>query len=98
MCILLCKSTKYDPTGYISLVIKLNILNHMMILASADYSYRGLLRRRSLTCYVFTLFGCAIRWKTTLQSIVALSTTEVEYLSLTEGVKEGIWLHDLVDS
>ena len=25
--------------GYISLVIILNILNHMMILASADYSY-----------------------------------------------------------
>ena len=27
-------------TGYISLVIKLNILNHMMIIASADYSYK----------------------------------------------------------
>ena len=39
MCILLCKSTRYNLTGYISLVIKLNILNHMMILASVDYSY-----------------------------------------------------------
>ena len=39
VCILLCKFTRYDLTGYISLVIKLNILNHMMILASADYSY-----------------------------------------------------------
>ena len=39
MCILLCKSTRYDLTGYISLVIKLNILNHMMILAFVDYSY-----------------------------------------------------------
>ena len=28
-------------TGYISLVIKFNILNHMMILASVDYSYRN---------------------------------------------------------
>ena len=26
-------------TGYFSLAIKLNILNHMMILASTDYSY-----------------------------------------------------------
>ena len=64
-----------------------------------DSDYDGdLLRRRSLTCYVFTLFRCAISWKATLQSIVALSTTEVEYMSLTEGVKEGIWLHGLVDS
>ena len=41
VCILLCKSTRYDLTGYISLVINLNILNHMMILASADYSYKS---------------------------------------------------------
>ena len=43
MCIILCKSTRYDLTGYISLVIKLNILNHMMILDSADYSYNHLI-------------------------------------------------------
>ena len=56
------------------------------------------MRRRSLTCYVFTLFCCAISWKATLQSIVALSIIEVEYMSLTKVVKEGIWLHGLVDS
>ena len=39
MCIILCKFTRYDLTGYISLTIKLNILIHMMILAPADYSY-----------------------------------------------------------
>ena len=39
VCILLCKFTRYDLTGYISLVIKLNILNHMIILDSAYYSY-----------------------------------------------------------
>ena len=42
MCIVLYKSIRYDMTGYISLVIKLNILNHMMILAYADYSYIAL--------------------------------------------------------
>ena len=69
------------------------------IVGYTNSDYDGdLLRRISLTCYVFTLFGCAISWKATLQSIVALSTTEVEYMSLTEGVKEGIWLHGLVDS
>ena len=40
MCILFCKSIRYDLIGYISLIIKLNILNHLMILASVDYSYK----------------------------------------------------------
>ncbi|XP_071689078.1 secreted RxLR effector protein 161-like [Rutidosis leptorrhynchoides] len=44
-------------------------------------------RRRSQTRYVFTLGRCAISWKATLQSTVALSTTEAEYMAMTEGVK-----------
>ncbi|KAG8472814.1 hypothetical protein CXB51_034622 [Gossypium anomalum] len=41
-------------------------------------------RRRSLTGYVFTIGGCAISWKATLQITVALSTTEAEYMAITE--------------
>ena len=53
-----------------------------------DSDYGGdLIKRRSLTCYIFTLYGCAISWKATLQPTVALSTTEAEYMSLTEGIK-----------
>ncbi|KAG8481121.1 hypothetical protein CXB51_025897 [Gossypium anomalum] len=40
----------------------------------ADFA-RDLDRRRSLTGYVFTIGGCAISWKATLQTTVALSTT-----------------------
>ena len=57
-----------------------------------------LMKRRSLTCYIFTLFGCAISWRASLQPTVALSTTEAEYMSLTEGVKEGMWLNGFLDS
>jgi len=41
--------------------------------------------RKSLTGYVFTFFGIAISWKANQQSVVALSTTEVEYMALAEG-------------
>ncbi|KAG8482688.1 hypothetical protein CXB51_024472 [Gossypium anomalum] len=41
-------------------------------------------RRRSLTGYVFTIGGCAISWKATLQTTVVLSTTEAEYMAITE--------------
>jgi len=47
-------------------------------------------KRRSLTCYAFTLEGCAISWKSTLQSTIALSSTEVEYMVITEAIKEVI--------
>ncbi|KAG8485645.1 hypothetical protein CXB51_018863 [Gossypium anomalum] len=56
---------------------------------------RDLDRRRSLTSYVFTIRGCAISWKVTLQTTVALSTTEAEYMAITEACKEAIWLKGL---
>ena len=61
-----------------------------------DPDYVGDLdKRRSLTGYVFSIGGCAISWKATLQASVALSTTEVEYIAITEAIKEAIWLKGL---
>ena len=54
--------------------------------------------RRSLTGYVFTMGSCAISWKAVLQTTVALSTTEPEYMAVTEGFKEAIWLKGLFNS
>lgn len=33
----------------------------------------------------------------TLQSVVALSTTEAEYIALTEAIKEGVWLNGILN-
>ncbi|KAJ4723126.1 Retrovirus-related Pol polyprotein from transposon TNT 1-94 [Melia azedarach] len=52
--------------------------------------------RRSMTGYVFTLGSSVVSWKATLQPTVTLSTTEAEYMALTEVAKEGIWLKGLV--
>ena len=50
---------------------------------------------RSTSGYVFNLFGGAISWMRKKQAIVALSTTEVEYMAATHASKETIWLHRL---
>ena len=50
---------------------------------------------KSQTGYIFTLFGGAISWKSTLQSVVALSTTEAEYMAITAAVKESFWLRGI---
>ncbi|KAL0388456.1 UNVERIFIED_CONTAM: Retrovirus-related Pol polyprotein from transposon TNT 1-94 [Sesamum radiatum] len=52
--------------------------------------------RRSTTSYVFTLCGACISWKSQLQNIVALSTTEAEYIAITEAFKEALWLEGFV--
>nr|GEX62887.1 retrotransposon protein, putative, Ty1-copia subclass [Tanacetum cinerariifolium] len=52
-------------------------------------------KRRSLIGYVFTIGGCAVSWKASLQTTVALSTTEAEYMAISEAFKEAIWLRNL---
>ena len=48
-----------------------------LVVGYVDSDYAGNLDdRRSTTGYVFTLAGGPICWKSTIQSIVALSTTE----------------------
>ena len=37
-----------------------------------------------------------VSWKSTLQSTIALSTTEAEYMTITKGVKEAIWFQGLL--
>lgn len=53
-------------------------------------------RGRSVTGFVFTSFGGTVSWKASLQSVVALSTTETKYIALTKVVKEAKWLRGLV--
>lgn len=52
--------------------------------------------RRSLTGYIFLYGPNLISWKATLQSIVALSTIEVEYITLTKAIKEALWIKGLM--
>jgi hypothetical protein len=49
-------------------------------------------RNRSTTWYVFTIGGTPISWISKLKKVVALSTTEEEYVVATEDSKEMIWL------
>ena len=53
--------------------------------------------RRSTTGYVFTVGGTSVSWVSKIQSVVALSTTEAEYVSATKASKEMIWLQRFLD-
>uniref|UniRef100_A0A2N9ELY1 CCHC-type domain-containing protein n=1 Tax=Fagus sylvatica TaxID=28930 RepID=A0A2N9ELY1_FAGSY len=67
------------------------------VVGYVDADYAGEVDdRRSTTGYVFTLSGGPICWKSILQSIVAMSTTEAEYMAVAEAAKEALWLKGLV--
>ena len=44
---------------------------------------------------MFNLFGGAISWMSKRQVVVALSTTEDEYMETTHASKEAVWLQRL---
>jgi len=53
--------------------------------------------KKSTTGYIFTLGGTAMSWKSKLQHRVALSTTEAEYIAISEAAKEMIWLKNFLN-
>jgi len=55
-------------------------------------------QRRSTSGYVFNLFGVVVSWMSKKQSVVALSTTEAEYMVATHAIKEAIWVQRLCSS
>ena len=53
-----------------------------------DANYAGDLdTRRSTTGYLFYVYGGPVSWRSILQSIMALSTTEAEYIRIMEATK-----------
>ena len=55
----------------------------------SDYA-KDLDERRLITGYLFIVCGCIVSWKSILQNIVALSTTEAEYVAIVEAIKEAL--------
>jgi hypothetical protein len=54
------------------------------------------INRRSISGYCFTLGVGAVSWKSKKQTSVALSSTEAEYMALTQAAKEAIWIKSLL--
>jgi len=71
--------------------------SYPLVYSDADHG-GDLATRRSTSAYVFIIAGGAVSWMSKLQPTVALSTTEAEYMALTEASKHAIWTRTLLDS
>ena len=52
--------------------------------------------RRAISGHAFFIDAGAISWSSRKQELVALSTTEAEYIAATHATKEGIWLRRFI--
>ena len=65
------------------------MIGHNIIYGYADADFAADLdSRKSTTGWVFMFNGGAISWRSHQQSITALSTSEAEYMSLSDAAKE----------
>ena len=61
----------------------------------ADASYGNADKRKSISGYIFLAGNGAITWSSRKQVSVALSSTEAEYVALSEAAREACWLRNL---
>ena len=71
------------------------VCNAVVTYGEADYA-ADVDKRRSTTGMVVTMNGCTVVWFSKLQTIVATSTTEAEFIAASTSVKEGLWLSKLM--
>ena len=75
----------------VGLIFEKDVGGKQECISYVNSDYAGALdKRRSTIGYVFILSRALVSQSYTLQSTVALSTTEAEYMTLTEAVKEAI--------
>ncbi|KAE8224268.1 hypothetical protein CF319_g2806 [Tilletia indica] len=48
--------------------------------------------RRSVSGYVFQVYGNTVSWRSRLQATVSISSTEAEYMALSEAAREAKWI------
>ncbi|KAG9444915.1 hypothetical protein H6P81_016255 [Aristolochia fimbriata] len=92
-------STRPDIAHAVGVVSRIHEKSRQRTLGSSEVDIQVFERDngRSTSGYVFTVGGTAVSWVSKLQKVIALSSTEAEYMAATEASKEYIWLKSLMN-
>ena len=74
-----------------------DMVNQSGLIGYSDASFANNYDRTSVSGYVFKAAGGAITWGLKKQNIVSLSTTEAEYICLSDAAREATWLRNLYE-
>lgn len=64
-------------------------------MCDADFA-ANVFDRKSINGFVWLLSGAAITWNAKKQTLIALSTTEAEYVALVHAGREAIWIRSIL--
>jgi transposase InsO family protein len=68
-----------------------------LVFGYSDAGYANADDHKSISGYVFLSHGGAITWASKKQATIALSSTEAEYVALSEASREAMWLRALYE-
>ena len=71
--------------------------NSNLFYGYADAAYANTDDYKSTSSYVFVVGGGAITWRSKKWTTIALSSTEAEYIALSEAGREACWLRNLYE-
>jgi hypothetical protein len=97
------KNAVNNVFNYLSKTINLGIIyskdgniNYISSYCDADYA-GDLTSAKSTSSYIFYIAKGPITWKSKLQSIIAQSTTEAEYIAINIAAKEAVYIKALLE-
>jgi hypothetical protein len=82
--------------AYLGLVYRSTGNPLLVAYVDSDWGTTDYYKRRSVSGFVCMYAGGPISWRSTKQRITALSTTEAEYIAITEVLKEVLYLRKLL--
>ena len=81
-----------------SLVYSKDINQNTKLIGYSDSDYASNIEdRKSTSGYLFKYGNCVISWHSSKQKIVSLSSTESEYIALTNATKELLWIQQILN-
>ncbi|XP_062556777.1 uncharacterized protein LOC134221604 [Armigeres subalbatus] len=53
--------------------------------------------RKSVSGFIFKVYGCTVSWNSKKQSTVSLSSSEAEYVALSAAATEAVWISGVLE-
>ena len=83
--------------GTLDLGLKFSHSDNFVLTGYSDSDWAGCIdSRKSTSGYVFRVGNCTVSWSSKKQSVIALSSTEAEYIALCSAAQETVWLRNLL--
>ena len=83
-------------TSHLAMVYQLNVVKTWKLTMYVDSSFGNGEKRRSIYGFIIFLNNMILHYKSKQQPLVALSTTEAEFISLALGMKEMKWIKSML--